>query len=265
MKNFYEILGVPRTATDDEIKRSFRRLASQHHPDKGGDTQRFQEIQEAYATLSDADKRRQYDNPQPQTNFNFSAGPNFNFHDIFEMFGVRHGAAHEFQRRTPRMDLWIGLQDVARGGARILALQVGTTVSNVEISIPAGINDGDTVRYPKVAPGGQDLVVTFRIKPDPVWHRDGKNIMKEIQVSIWDLIIGSDVAITDILDNHLMLTIPPGTQPDTMLRIKGRGLPNAQFSQQNAGQGDFLVRVKAVIPREISEPLISQIRKETGQ
>ena len=181
MTDYYAALGVPKTATADEIKRAFRRLASQHHPDKGGDTQKFQAIQQAYATLGDEQKRAEYDNPRPQ----FSGFQGFhgtpggvNINDIFgQMFGQQFGQQHQHPRRSHvRMTLWITLLDVATGGKRTVSLGTQSGVSAVEIDIPLGINDGDNVQSEGIGPGGSDLVVQFRISPDRTWIRDGLNL-----------------------------------------------------------------------------------------
>ena len=148
MKDYYNILGVDRSATSDDIKRAYRKLASQHHPDKGGDTARFQEIQEAYATLSDDSKRQQYNNPAAQFNFG-GTGSQFNFDEIFNIFGAD---LRGHRKSAPRMSLWISLADVMTGGPRSLSLQTNNSSTNVEINIPKCINDGDTVRYPGLAP-----------------------------------------------------------------------------------------------------------------
>lgn len=258
MKDYYQILNVARSASADEIKRAYRRLASQHHPDKGGDKERFQQIQEAYAVLGDDIKRREYDNPRSQ----FQGMPGgFNMDEIFNMFGVnmrqRQGAA--------RISLWVTLEDVARGGPRVIALQSGNSVNNAEIEIPVGINDGDTIRYPRLSPDGNDLVITYRVKPDPRWQREGRNIITEQVVEIWDLILGCEIPVTDLLGASLMLTVPPRTQPGSMLRLRGRGLPPSMIPGQAGGPaGDLFVKVQARIPTDVSAELLAVIRREKG-
>jgi molecular chaperone DnaJ len=199
MTDYYAALGVPRTATADEIKRAFRRLASQHHPDKGGDTQKFQAIQEAYATLGDEQKRAEYDNPRPQfSGFQgFPGGVNIN--DIFgQMFG-QSGSTHQHPRRGHvRMTLWISLLDVATGGRRTVSLGTQSGVSAVEIEIPLGIMDGDNVQYEGIGPGGSDLVVQFKVSPDRKWQRDGLNLTQEVKIDIWNLILGGDLTYRHI-------------------------------------------------------------------
>ena len=265
MKDYYSTLGVPRTANQDDIKRAFRKLASQHHPDKGGDTQRFQEIQEAYAVLSEPAKRQEYDNPRPQMPPGFGGMPGgTNFNDIINnMFGMH---AHMHRQQSPRLNLWITLEDVARGGPKMVALQVGPRVSNIEINIPPGINDGDTIRYAKLSPDGQDLVISYRIKPDPAWHRDGKNITTDREIPVWSLIVGGELPITDLTGSSLMLTVPPRTQPGSLMRVRGRGLPSSNLPGQSvSGTGDLFVRLQARLPDNISDSLLQAIRQETGQ
>lgn len=256
MKDYYKILGVDRSAANDVIKQAYRRLASQHHPDKGGDTARFQEIEEAHRVLCDATQRQAYDNPMS------SAGnPHFNFDSIFDMFGVnmRHGG----RRQVPRISLWIGLRDVAMGGPRTLAVQTETQIHNVEIDIPPGICDGDVIRYPGIGPGNQDLVIAFRVKLEPGWQRDGNNLIIEQKISIWDLVLGTDVVVGDITGAKLVLTVPPETQPGSLLRLRGRGLPSRQLpgDRLNAPPGDLMIRIGAFVPKNTPQELIDSVRR----
>lgn len=260
MKDYYSILGVSRTATDDEVKRAYRRLASQHHPDKGGDTVKFQEIEEAYRILSDPQRRAEHDNPRPNFgNFQFHSQP-FDLDSIFNMFGAKFHQAHR-QQRAPqaRMSLWIQLSDVAQGGRR--AVSVGTSAGSqmIEIEIPHGIEDGATVMYPGLAPGGIDLAVTFKIHPNPKWQRNGFDLHTDQKISIWTLITGGDITVKDILNRELSIHVPPMTQPGQMLRCRGRGLPD-----RGNNPGDMMIRVQAEIPRDIPPDLLNLIRQQTS-
>lgn len=262
MKDYYGILGVTKGASDDEIKRAFRRMASQHHPDKGGDTGRFQEIQEAYSILGDARRRAEYDNPVQRAHMNMGGMPGgFNIDEIFNMFGVNVRQ----QRANPRITLWINLEDCAIGGPKMISLQVGDRVNNVEIHIPPGIADGDTVRYPRLSPDGQDLIVTYRVKPHQTWHREGRNIITERSIDLWDLLLGCEISITDLSGVTLMINVPAGTQPGSLLRARGRGLPPSAIPGHNGGPpGDLLVRVQVRLPEDVSQELITAIRRERG-
>ena len=259
MTDYYAALGVPKTATADEIKRAFRKLASQHHPDKGGDTQKFQSIQQAYATLGDEQKRAEYDNPRPQ----FGGFPGFhgtpggvNINEIFgQMFG--QGFAQQHPRRSHvRMTLWISLLDVATGGKRTVSLGTQAGVSAVEIEIPLGINDGDNVQYEGLGPGGSDLVVQFKISPDRTWTRDGLNLTQEVRLDIWNLILGGELTIDTLTGKTLSTQVPARTQPGTVLRLRAQGL------KDRAGQkGDIMIRVQAQIPEHIAPEIIDAIQK----
>lgn len=259
----YTTLGVAKTATQDEIKKAFRKLASQHHPDKGGDTAKFQEIQAAYDTLGDADKRAQYDNPAPQ--FGGFPGGGFrdgsvNINDIFNMFGQGGfggfpGGQHP-RRGHARITLHVTIRDIAVGGSKPVAIGSASGQNTVEIDIPLGLNDGDSVQYQGIAPGGQDLVVTFRIRPDPLWERDALNLTLTQDVVIWDLVLGGDLTVRNILGDTLTIRIPAKTQPGTKLRLRGQGL------RDRRGQtGDMFVRLNARLPQTISEDLVEAIQK----
>ena len=255
MKNHYETLGVGKTANSDEIKRAYRKLAGKYHPDKGGDKNKFQEIQAAYGILGDDQKRAQYDNPGQFGGFGRQDTP-FDMDAIFNMFGARFQHGHQQHRQQARMALWITLIDSAQGGARTISVGTQQGTHAVEIEIPQGINDGDNVQYSGVGPGGMDLVITYRIHPNPRWQRQGQNLITEHSVSIWELILGCDTALKDILGNTLMLTVPPQTQPGSVLRLRGRGL-----ASKNNPAGDLLVRIQGQIPNDIDPELLAAIEK----
>ena len=257
MTDYYSTLGVPRTASADEIKKAFRKLASQHHPDKGGDTKKFQEIQAAYDTLGDEKKRAAYNNPQPQ----MPAGgfhQNFNFNEIFNIFGAQFQQPQS--RGHARMTLWIKIQDVASPGTRVVAMGTQTGTHNIEITIPNGIEDGDNVQFSGLGPGGQDLVITFRIHPDRTWQRNSNNIVTEHSASVWKLIAGGNMTMVDIRGNRIELGIPPRTQPGSLLRARGRGLPD-----RSGKIGDMMIRIQAEIPTKISDELLAAIQLESAK
>jgi len=255
MTDYYAALGVARTATPDEIKKAFRKLASQHHPDKGGDTQKFQEIQAAYDTLGDTAKLQQYDNPRPQFgNFAPGNGQQFDFDTIFNVFGTTFQQSRQRpqQPAIARANLTIALTDVATGGRRT----VGIGPTTVEIEIPRGINDGDNIHYKGLGPHGSDLVITFRVSPTPDWQRQGSNLLTDHDVNIWDLILGCETVVRDLLHNEITILVPRGTQPGARLRLRGRGLPG------RTGPGDIIVQIQAVIPTEIPQDLLDLIQQK---
>ncbi len=263
MSDYYSTLGVDRSASADEIKRAYRKMAGQHHPDRGGDTGRFQEIEEAYRTLSDPQKRTAYDNPNPFGGGHHAGGApggfHFNFGDIFNMFGgvgVPPGFGPRQQQTFTRMSLWVQLTDIITGGRRPVSISTPQGASIVEIEIPVGINDGDNVRYPGIGPNGVDLVVQFRIHPNAKWERQGLNLITEQAVDVWDLILGNDIEFTGPIGNHLIAAIPPNTQPKSVLRLRNKGIKD-----QNGQIGDLMIRINARIPDNIHPALLAAIEK----
>jgi len=261
MTDYYQTLGVQRNATDDEIKRAYRKAAMKHHPDRGGDQVKFQEIQEAYATLGDPQKRQQYDNPHPHVRININGQPfqgggsPFDFDTIFEMFGARMGPRQQ-QQRNQRISIWIPLDTAVAGGPRTIS--VGTPQGNttLEITIPPGIQDNENVRYPGLAPGGMDLVINFRVHPHPHWQRDGLDLWCDKPVDFWQLITGDVIIVHDILGRELQMTVPPRCRPGTILRARGRGI-----ARDGHATGDLLVRIQAVMPAEIPDEILEILDK----
>jgi molecular chaperone DnaJ len=256
MQNPYQTLGVARDATADQIKQAYRKLASRHHPDRGGDTKTFQEIQAAYDVLSDPQRRAGVDNPGLG---GFRADSPFDFQTIFDIFGTRfqQPGSQQQRRQQARMSLWITLNDVATGGMRAISVGTQQGTHAMEIEIPRGINDGDSVQYPGSGPvANMDLVITYRIHPDARFSRTGLNLQSEHAVDIWDLIVGGSARVRDILGNELDITIPARTQPGTTVRLRGRGL-----TDRKGIQGDLLVRLQARIPEVIDPELLELIQK----
>jgi curved DNA-binding protein len=251
MQNPYQTLGVERGATADQIKRAYRKLASQHHPDKGGDKSRFQEIQAAYDHLT---------NPQAAAAGagNFQTG-SFDFQTIFDVFGTRFQQPQQRMQQA-RMSLWITLMDVARGGTKNISIGTQHGTQAAEIEIPLGINDGDSVQYPTIGPGGMDLIVTFRIHPSPEWTRQGLDLITERTLPIWSLILGDQLELRDILQTQLSVTVAAGTQPGNMIRLRGRGL------RARSGQtGDLFVRLQASIPTPVPDDILQAIQSTYGK
>jgi DnaJ-class molecular chaperone len=258
MTDHYQTLGVAKNATPEDIKQAYRRLASQHHPDRGGDTAKFQELQQAYSTLSDPQKRAVYDTPSGQS---INPGnPGFDFENIFSVFGARFAQQQQQRNHHARMTLWITLQDVAQGGRKPISVGTHQGTLTVEIEIPPGINDGDTVHYARIGPMGMDLVITFKIHANPKWQRNGLNLTVDYELSVWDLILGGETVVQDIQGTQLSLTIPPRTQPMTVFRIRGRGL-----AQRSGPPGDLLIRVQAKLPADIPQNIIDAIAQTRNQ
>jgi len=251
MPDHYTTLDITRNASQDDIKKAYRKLASLHHPDKGGNTAKFQDLQTAYNILSDPAQRQKYDNPAPQfSGFNSNDRPDF----LKQAFGF--GRPQQPRRNHVRMVVSISLLDVANGGSRTVSVSTSAGTSTVQVGIPRGINDGDNVQYGGVAPGGMDLVVQYRIIPDPKWRRDGLDLHTEQQVNIWDLMLGTDLAVVTLTGDQLLINIPLGSQPNTVMRLKSRGLQD-----QNGQAGDLFVKLLAHVPSVIAPEITAAIRQ----
>jgi molecular chaperone DnaJ len=257
MSDHYATLGIGKQSSPDEIKRAYRKLASQHHPDKGGDTATFQRIEEAYRILSDPQQRQQYDNPQPQFNgggFNFNFGGGGNpFDDILRQF---HQAQRPQQTRVYTTTLNVSLEQVARGDIQTISIGAGTPPFN--INIPRGIESGHQLQYGGAIPNS-NLIITFNVLPHRIFERDGLHLSIKYNISVWDLILGATISITDIYGNQLEVTVTAMTKPNTILRLGGRGL------EANGQQGDLRVLLSPVIPDTISQMTLAAIRAERAK
>lgn len=260
---YYNTLGVAKTASDAEIKQAYRRLASQHHPDKGGDTAKFQEIQSAYATLSDPEKRAQYDNPAPQGfgGFNgFSGGGGFE--DLFAHFGF--GGDPFAQRRqqvqrnqTLNFQTHISLEDAFFGKELTVSINLPSGKEQiVEIKIPKGVADGTTLRLAEMGddripnvPRG-DIHLSVHVMQHASFQRQGDDLIKQLDVNAIDAILGKSVNVTTLNGKTLEINIAAGTQHGQMLSVPNYGMPNIRDERF---VGRLLINVNIKIPTDLSE------------
>lgn len=254
--DYYKRLGVDRSASQDEIKKAFRKLAMKHHPDRGGDEAKFKEIQAAYDTLSDPQKKAEYDNPQPQFR-GFSGDPNDMFGTIFGG-GSPFGFGFQQQSRNANIaaNVSITLEEVLTGKTVDAEISFRNGQRKlVSINIPQGIDDGVQIRYPGMGdqsiaklPAG-DLIVTVRVYPHESWTRDGVHLIQEKEISVWDALLGTNINFETLDGRTLNLTIPPGTQPGTTFNCKGEGLPH----HRSGYKGSALIKIKVAIPKNLSD------------
>ena len=271
MSDHYQTLGVDRNAQPDEIKKAYRKLASQHHPDKGGDTQRFQEIQVAYETLSDPAKRSEYDNPQPQFNgMNFGGGVPPGMEDIFgQMFGqgnpfFGHGFRPQHRNSNVQMQMNITLEESYHGKEIITDIQLPSGIKTVEIKIPAGIAAGQTLRvsgagdsiHIGMPPG--DLLIQIGILQHHRFTRQGDDLHSDLHLSVWEAMVGAERDFVCIDGTQLTVAIPPGIQFGQAVRLVGRGMP---MLHQNHFKGNQFLKVNIEIPRTLTDQQKDLIRQ----
>lgn len=258
---YYAILGVSKNATPDEIKKAYRKLASQHHPDKGGDTAKFQKIQAAYETLSDPQKRAAYDNPQPQMNgmpggfhFQFGGVPG-GFDDIFSRIFQQHGGFHNQQHRSVyRARVDVSLQEAYTGVQKLLELNTPQGKRVITINVPKGISSHDQLRYDNIIDSGT-LVIEFIVLPDLYFDRKGSDLFCTQNISVLDLIAGTTVAFKTINGKELNVYIKPKTQPSAQIKLSGHGMPILNTEQY----GDQYLLLKPYIPDNIDSDIINSI------
>lgn len=301
-KDPYEILGVPRNATQEEIKRAYRRLAKQTHPDHNPGNphaeQRFKEVQAAYELLGDPKRRAEYDRfgaggPAPEfrtwttgtaapfADGRFDFGTLGDLSSIFEQFFTRgmpgdRGGRTRRAARTPRPrgpdldhEVELTFEEALRGARRELVLTEAAHdghTERIEVRIPPGVRDGQRIRVrDKGQPGAGgrgDLYIRCRLRPHPVFRLEGRDVVLDLPLTFAEATLGTKVEVPTP-DGPTLVTVPPGTSSGTKLRLRGRGLPAG-----TAGEGgDLLAIVRIVSPRSISpraRQLLEELDRELG-
>ena len=282
-KDYYEILGVSRKASADEIRKAYRKLAKQYHPDVSKEKNaeaRYKEINEAYEVLKDPEKREKYDT----LGMNWQAGQDFtpppgwqgggmpggvrmefggdmgSFSDFFKtLFGGGSGLSDLFggaaaggygvhpMRRDSEVDLELSLEDAVRGGTHTLVLNGQGGRRTLNVRLPQGISDGSQIRLPGKADGGGDIYVNIRLARHPVFEVSGHDLTRDVKVAPWDAALGSDIRV-ETLTGSVTMKMPPGMQDGQRLRLRGKGLP-----KRGGGSGDLFVRVRVEIPRHLTD------------
>lgn len=275
----YETLGVSEQATADEIKRAYRKLASQHHPDKGGDTKKFQEIQTAYDTLIDNNKRQQYDMQRNgfgggNENVIFrwhSGGPNHpNIDEIFRNFGFGFGGdpfAHHRpqQRRNKDLRIEIPLPLVTTLEEQTKTISVQTTNGHretVEVKIPRGVTNGTQIKYANLGdnlfnslPRG-DLYVQFSVHPADGYIANGIDLYHRTSINCLLAITGGDVTVSGLDGKTFLLTLPAGTQPGMKFRLPEQGL----YELNSDRRGDLYIEVALTVPQNLTAEQLEIVR-----
>jgi curved DNA-binding protein len=266
--DYYNTLGVNRGASDEEIKKAYRKLAMKYHPDRGGDEKKFKEISTAYDVLSDPQKRQMFDSgidPNNQNHSGFHRHGPFEFHmggvppgmdDIFGAFGFGPGFARQRRNKNISINVEITLEDVLNGKDIDAEITLPSGQRKmINIAVPPGIEHGQQIKYQGMGDNSinnarsGDLIVNILIKNNTEFSRDGTNLVLERKISVWDAILGTSIEIKTLDHKTLNITIPAGTQPETMLRITGEGLPH----MRNRVRGNLFLKIKIEIPRNINQ------------
>lgn len=258
MTDYYKILGVDKSASPDDIKSAYRRLASKMHPDKGGSTEDFQKLEEAYRILSDPEKRAEYDNPRPQFQHQMGGFPfaDFPFGDIFAQFHRQQ----QPQTAIYRTSIHITLDQVYSGSTHNINIQTRAGNTVARLNSPPGIEHGQQVKYDGIIDRAS-IIVTWLVLPHLLYSRAGSDIISDVKVNVLDLIIGTSINVRSINGREYEVNIPARTQPGTILRIPNAGLPVLNTTHY----GDYRIAIHGIIPSSIPESVIRVIKETKEQ
>ena len=270
-KDYYKSLGVARTASQAEIKKAYHKLAAEFHPDKNqnkGAEERFKEVNEANEVLSDPEKRKAYD----ELGSNWRAGQQFrpppgwggragrggpggfgggsaNFSDLFSTLfsgGMGGGGAgfggYEPEAEDSRDVLTISLEESFHGGSRRVQLSGGKTL---DVKIPKGITEGQTIRLSKQGRFGGDLLLEMRFAAHPQFEAKGRDLSTVLKVAPWEAALGATVDVPT-LGGAVEMKLPAGIEAGKKLRLRGRGLPGST-------PGDQFIEIRIVTPPAVSD------------
>lgn len=302
-KTFYDVLGVSKNASDDEIKKAFRKLAVKYHPDRGGDEAKFKEISEAYDTLSNPDKRKQYDQMlvfggMPGQGGAYAGGGSGAWQDIFDSvmrgegvggsswaqgfggfdgFGGFGGQQRTRTRKGGDLSLSIDVsfEDAFRGSTRKVTYRIPSTgeQQTLMVTIPAGSYDGSKLRYKRRGEfgvnGGErgDLTVTLHVAEHPLFKRQGKtaDMTMEVPVSVYEAALGCTIDVPTPGGATVRMKVPAGTQSGKTFRFKEMGAPDMK---RRGHTGALLVKVVVQVPTQLGDKeraALEKLREADGR
>jgi len=301
-KDYYQILGVNTSAGDEEIKRAYRKLAMKYHPDKNPNKkeaeERFKEINEAYAVLSDKEKRKQYDTygaegfrqrftqedifrgfdfdeilsglfgGRGRREFRYGGRGGFDFGDFFGGQGAYQDMGRMPQKGEDILyELSISLEEAASGGEKRISYRKNGKIEEVSVRIPRGIETGKKLRLVGKGMEGRrgsppgDLYLQISVREHPVFIREGDDLIVEKEISFPEAVLGTTIEVPT-LEGKKRVTVPPGTQSHTKMRLKGLGMPHFQ----KEGRGDEFVKVLVRVPKKMTEKgkkLVEELARES--
>lgn len=289
-KNYYDVLGVKKTASASEIKKAFRKLAQKHHPDAGGDEETFKEINEAYEVLSDPEKKEQYDTYGTVGNFADAQGAwggaqgwpgggthtytytgggdsGFDWADIFSNIRGGDGAfgsdwdfnvnrAHKGQDLQTSME--VSFDEAYNGTTKKVSIKIPSTgeTETVTVKVPEGAVDGGRLRFRGKGEygtnGGErgDLLIVTKLSDHPLYKREKADVVMDLPISIDEAVLGTSIVIPAPDGTRVKLRVPAGTQDGKTLRVKGKGAKDVQG--KGKGKGDLRIKVKVEMPKNLN-------------
>ena len=295
-RDYYETLGVPRGASDDDIKKAYRKLSQNYHPDLNPNNkeaeEKFKEVQEAYEVLGDKEKRSRYDQlgqnwkggsdftPPPNWNQDFDMSDMFGqgearggfgrqgggsspFSDFFEMFfggmGRGAGARTRTMGEEAETELTLPLIDMHRGTTQKLTVQFGgRSRKTIDVRIPPGARNNSRIRIPGGGPNGGDLYIRLKQDPHSIFTVRGDDTEVEVEITAWEAALGAAIQVPT-LDGRADIRVPAGVTSGQKLRLRGQGL-----NIRGGGRGDHFVKLKIAVPKTLSpeeKQLFEELRR----